>query len=855
MNSESLPTPITLSTIIPNVPQAASTASIDSLLSATVDSIGLGQRLSEAKSLEQTSPVESARLFQHLAEQLRARGYEGHAQVLLERSAKLVSVTGREAEAAEIWLDIAQAELDSGFLHVSPHVMSSLTALSERMPTPQTLRFQLLRFFDGWYEDRPTDLLPLYNLAKELRQIDLRNGDIAHIRLAELALVDDASEFILEIFPSLLEIANATRELETRVRILLVLADMSGNWNLLVNNLNEANPSSRQLSLIAMRYGRWLIFHKEPEKAEQALQGAALSATEAGLTGDAAAALHNIRLAHSFYGPLDEYLYRGYLLIRSTSGGPTYFGRQSDARSVALEALERGNLPEAHRALRRHLYEGRLAAHVADELSALELLGDLYVKTNEIPRAVAHYIQSGKADKVKETAAGLAEVVPIRKDFMIVAPWQAAAGISQIEAQGDVVKRSDAEWLVPNLLMAAQGVRQAPVGPQVSLHAFEAIASIALQIPSSSVEDVLQLLEPLVEREPGHYRRTDRAMVTALAGIYRAHPNSRDRVGQVLLRCLADDGLARVATVRSLVELAGVASPLKQGLTALADEGNDAALEVLAYYRDRSTRVVSDASRRVAEFLKWTPDVRSSEWTIFDNLGKIAVYAALLDEDDRVSVARHLVQIAELDSELEVNRASALLGIPVLAEELPGEARAELFERAVRLAQSQSSLGLEPSVAPGSPRHRFSIDLGSGLLIAESVVASAWLARSVPEIEQVKELIARLLMSKDPELQRAAGAAVAGLTGEFSASELRVLSAHNSPTVRGGAAVQWTTRATVAPDLAEWFLSDTDRGVRAVVAQRLTRVEALDVTLAAFLRERLSQDKSAYVRWYTQNIA
>ncbi len=422
--------------------------------------------------------------------------------------------------------------------------------------------------------------------------------------------------------------------------------------------------------------------------------------------GEAAEALRSVAILHMrFPFPRSDFaepLLRARTVARE--GEARYLPRRYDPKAAALQAWHKGSMPSAHQDLFHYLRDARVCGHLAAELDARELLGDLYVATatpdtavTQTGAAVGQYIAAGEAKKAKEQAAEAAEPgvwFDVAWALASPVPWERAAALAVVAAQADVVPDAQLEPTLRAVLAATPGLPQSPFGPQVHLEALGALAALSERVPVGLVDEALAVFERLVDRAPGQVGRADRDLRRGLFGLYQAHPERRDRIGRVLLRCIELGGdlgyrTARLPFADSLVQ------PLLPGLRELADRGARDAIVALAMAEDPHPAVLAEAEQRVARLL----DEEPRPWSGSDfraDLGgqprlEAACFALLLPAPTIERVARHLLRLAaEGTGDVDPARSDALDGLTVLAERLPDSTRDELVQPVLTLAEASA---------------------------------------------------------------------------------------------------------------------------------------------------------------------
>jgi hypothetical protein len=527
-----------------------------------------------------------------------------------------------------------------------------------------------------------------------------------------------------------------------------------------------------------------------------------------------------------------------------------YLGDLTDPLLSGLARLQEGKPDLAHIPLRHHLWRTVVSGHLLRELQANTLLGDLYAGNKAAPDALDHYVRAGQAKKARMIASRLPHVDP-RGYVRRTTPWEQAAALAALAAQGDLLTAEEVRLLVPDLVTAAHGVQQSPFGSQVHAEALAALSAVSVQVPEDQVDAVLALLKPMI---PGAYDGAGEALATALIGLYCAHPSARDRIGELLVRCLEDDLLGQelLGPIGSWDDLA---APLLPSLRARADEGNWFALRILARLDDPHPTVLAKARDDVAKVLTLRPIPGRREHSSGNTVPETAISARLLAEGEREALARHLVMLAqdmpENITDIEPNRANALYGLSSLTPGLTSTCRAELFPDVFALTDPRTPLHHLDVLNRTSthPLSRFKISFGAGELFRAALTASARLAVTNNQRQAVEALIRQVLRSTEAGELRAARRAIDALGKEGTTLDVRLLAAHSSPQIRRAAVRLWVQRPTLHAELGDAFAADDDREVRLTLLFGLIELSKSAPDLADRLRDQLSKDSSAHVRW------
>jgi hypothetical protein len=830
------------------VRQAESGPAWEELLHGPIKALHLESVLAEAEMAASTHPDRAATLYKQLAAVLQERGHFAPAGQMRERRASVLQASGRPDEAFTAWLELAQTDVESGRLF--SRALNQLEGLVNDLGPTERASHDAIQGFVAWHEHTEQGLDQLQCGFKILNEAGHPLRARAAMWLAEAALVDEHLELLAELGPILIALAGEAND-DVAVRLRLAAAEVDGLWDGLVRDATTGVLGSRAGTLVHARHGRWLAWRGVPREAEEAYRCAVMAGTAAGLYGDVAEFMHAMGCIRQRYGPIDTSLEQLHQRAEAVPSTPTYLGDVTDPLLSGLARLQEGKPDLAHFPLRHHLWRTVVSGHLLRELQVNTLLGDLYASNQALPDALGHYIRAGQAKKARMVAGSLPHVDP-RGYLRETPPWEQAVALAALAAQGDLLTAEEVRVLVPDLVIAARGVQQGPFGPQVHTEALASLASMSVQVPEDQLEAVLAVLEPMI---PGAYDGAGDALATALINLYCAHPSARNRIGELLVRCLDDDLLGQ----RLLGPIGSwgdeFAAPLLPSLRARADAGNWIALRILARLDDRHPTVLTRACDQVAQVLALRPIPGRREHSFGNAIPEAAIAALLLPEGEREDLARHLVVLArdipENITDIESNRASALYGLSTLVPSLSSTCRAELFPEVFAFTDPRTPLHHLDVLNRASthPLSRFKFSFGVGELFRAALIAAARLAVTYEQRLAVEALIRQVLRSTEPGELRAARLAIEALIKEGTTLDVRLLAAHNSSQIRRAAVRLWVRQPTDHPELGEAFAADEDREVRLALVFGLVELSKSADDIADHLRDQLSKDPSARVRW------
>jgi hypothetical protein len=451
----------------------------DDLVRGPLRNLGLDGEVQRAERLRASDPAEAAAVFATVAARLHQERFDTHADLFAERQADALIAAGSLQEAAALCLQMAAREVEQG---LGPsRFLARLEPIASGLSAAEQAQIQALQAVAAWHLDPPDALTALRNALDTLVHAGHAAAPRVALFLAEFAAVTENPGVILELRATLLtmaEQAEATlahpdgEALGVRLRLCVAGADgdFAGLWRR-ANTGRDLEPA--QAALVMARYGRWLVGQADPEPAEDAYWFAVDHATTAKLWGEAAEALRSLAMLHMRFSFQKSDFVEPLLRARTVAreGEARYLPRRYDPKAAALEAWHRNGMPSAHQALSRYLWEARLCGHLAAELDASELLGDLYVATvtpetfvAQIGGAVGHYINAGVAKKAKEQAAEAAELgvaFDVSEALTSPVPWEQAAALAVVAAQADVVPDELLEPTLRAVLAATAGMPRA----------------------------------------------------------------------------------------------------------------------------------------------------------------------------------------------------------------------------------------------------------------------------------------------------------------------------------------------------------------------------------------------------------
>jgi hypothetical protein len=278
-----------------------------------------------------------------------------------------------------------------------------------------------------------------------------------------------------------------------------------------------------------------------------------------------------------------------------------------DPALTALDAAQRGKLPDAFGDARRYLLESRIAGHLQEEIFAQTLLGDVIAAAGQPAPAVTLYVMAGQADKAAKLAADLPETIDMSTWCSAGLRRRRAAAIQVIGAQAGLIPDETLPGVTQVLLSAAKGVWEAPfVQPHPERDALQAIASFGTRIPEAAVDSILAVAAPALSQATG----VSDAVANLLIQTYWAVQSRRHDLAAAVTRMLRlpEPPHNLWGLIANLPEVAR--APIQPTLRDLAESGDPEAITALASWRETPAAVQLAARRAAAAFLRRPVGVR-----------------------------------------------------------------------------------------------------------------------------------------------------------------------------------------------------------------------------------------------------
>lgn len=828
----------------------------EALVRGPIAALGLEQAYAAASDLAENDPAAAAAHLTEVIVELERNGFEPFSQPLRRRAGALLiaagdSANGMHALAAVVWEDV-----EAGVRHWDRSALSALKTAAAGQEDSSWLRAAgMLEAVNRWYGLPTADLAPLLELLDALVEAQNPLVDRLILWVLETAVTTeqrDIAERLVGLARQAIE-QRAPLGLTdaTTVRLRCGVADLTDTWTELLRDARAGRLGSAMATLVLMRWGRHCTYHERPDDALAGYAEAVQLGCRAKVVAEAAAAVRAQTFIRSRYGMVSnetQELHRlAYHLETSGSVGNL---PGPDPLNAATLALAKNNLPEALHRHRGALRAAVIRGDIADEQAAHLGLTDVLIRAGERAAALEHAVRAGSVDNAAKQCFPIHKYVSPTPWLNAVPHWQRAAGLYALSQIADLVPDNEIAPLIDIALVAIDEPRRSNFGPHVDLNGWKALSALAERTTLDQACHALQLIAPRVPRAPNMYRFEDDELIGTVTAIAGAHPQLQPDVSPILASMVEQESdfadRTRRAVRRQLSELP---VDLEERLHSLAAAGNLTA-ELMLDDFGTTLPSLQDAARRNVEDLLNEPAPPPGTFEFGTQLPAVAAQSNALDEGTRITMAEFCATRAEDRSRPEANRTEGAEGVALLAHSLPVEVRQSLFERMVALAAREGDPTEIDRMFMGS-RHPLStmrVDLGSGSLPREALLAAATLATQEREAHDVVSLALSRLASSDAHDVEVAARALWHLDRSLIAVDPRPLLLHPSERARQVGAVLSATRHDPSIDDLTRIARDPGVSVRRSLASAIGVLREIDSSAAASIASILEDDPSWSVR-------
>jgi Domain of unknown function (DUF4365) len=786
------------------------------LLRGPIEVLGLSDLAQRAATLTDSSKRADA--LSQLERQLREHGYPIQAEEVMARRADALITANKPREAADVWLELMADQLELGASAAPRVAIAQLGERVAKLSAEQKAKAAAIHARADW-EDLGRPAAPISAAAKKLAALRSPWATRVLLWACEGALVDDDSAEVAVLRPRVKPFTGGTGD-ATKLRLWLWHADVTGEWERLVAAAGRL--ANADAGLVYCRWGSWLADRGQPDEAIDAFAQAAPLLARADLMGDAAECNLSRQWIQLESGPFpsdqdQDAVARTQLRNRRRLAG------EIDSHVAFLEAMHDGELPRAHEFIRRALWEGVISGHIADERWAHSRMGDLFAKSGEMEAAIASYVLAGSAGEARKLAAGMDTLVGIDLQRLRGRPHRLGSAIAVLGAQADLIPAAMVRQLVPELLLFAHGVRQAPTSPTVRKEALDALAALSPMFSYQEATACLDLLGPAIPRPPATATLSDDAIQTVVPTVWEHHPKLRHRSERMLLEALDQPDLAP-HLVEEISWIANRSASVVAQLRGRAATGNRLAGLALALAKVECPEATAEARRRAtAIFGVHEPDRKELNLGFATHLDIAGQLGSYLSQRERVQLAEKYERLAKNRFDGSLNRASAVLGLRYLAPLLSRARQEKIFLTFLGLAAeeiSEDSAFDQFVLQSQHPLSRTRLNFSISSLMQSSLRGAAELASLPRQARKLDPLFDRALTNPETGVLTNAFVAIGSMRQDLRpAVDWYSWASHSSAEIRASVASLWTRSRSAPTKLGPVLAHDPARKVRVSIAE------------------------------------
>ncbi|GAA1818401.1 hypothetical protein HC028_17275 [Planosporangium flavigriseum] len=795
----------------------------DAVVRGPVAALELDGALDQAERLLAAGDPSAADLFADMANRLEEARFWPHAAIMRRREADARQSAGYSDDAVIGRVGLAWAHLDAvqpweaGFALNDgrrPGVAERVSALAARVSKAVDAAVWVAK---------GSDLDGLVTAFDGLEEGDPYRERAAAF-LCEEAIADARPDVMLDrrdLLEAVARTAAGHGDGPTRrcgARIQMCIADATGQWAPLLPEIHRRYPRPI-VAWAHARYGRHLALSGDGAGAQTQYLLAIERACVAEMFDEAADWLYALRTVRFWYADFETDDQHPLAQALRPNAKPSQLPGSPHTAEHALRAmLDEGKPREALQRVQRWRWQAVVRAQLTEEIDAVESLGTLLQRHDEIQAAIKCFVRAG-AEKEAAAAARYLPDAPAHLDTDMLAPVESCrtAAYAAVAAAADLISDDDARtWADAALAEIAADHDERLIGRSARLQAFDALAALCDSLSDDQVDKLLLLVAPLIDRPADHYRHTDEAVAKILMS---AAAKRTDVVPLLVRALLADQRMAEIIlagatdvfkTHKDVVgKLLEPAAPAKQhACLALILAGVEPA-PALEYARSRVDQELTAREHQPGRI------------TYYAGAAQVAILASVLDSETRIRVARTMLDRALDRREATVSRRDSLKGLINIVADVDDSTRATLLPSVLEMARGEHDGGPADDILHGSSGFSMlKIADGSPTLSDLALECAARLAADQSDLVAVEQIGIALLRTADEPGQWRIGRALALLPARASELRLDHCAVHPSPALRALAALRWARDPAALPAATAVQLArDDDHRVRHVLAR------------------------------------
>jgi tetratricopeptide (TPR) repeat protein len=680
----------------------------DVLIAGPLQALGLDSEYAAIQALQASDPASAAARLSNVISRIEAAGHHDEARPFVRQRAELLTRAGHFS-AADAWLPLVHDFLNSGRgigLHDATQAWNSLIT-NGTGPAWLGDRIAVTNALESWLYD---DVSAAALLTLAFSAIDAGDPESTQwlVPAVESCLSDGRESSIAEIRDRILLAANNSHSIDLSARLLLAVADATGDDELWHQMLADAQPGGGRYALdlsalIHARRGRSLFWKGELNEALAEYRLAVDCGARSQIWDDAAdwarSAMHIMQLGDSVNLTDLQSLQERENAFRSAGGGSL----TSQANDLHLNALtylvetESGSssVRRAWGALSRYRRRSLIMGDIDQEIRSHGLTGRLHLQLGEPDAAIGHFIKAGDLGHAASTAGKLTRFHDCSDEIVTPLVRQRAVALRVAAEEADLIPDDQVVDWARMALTEAKKREFTVFGPEPYVNSYKLLEGLAPRFPSELIEELLEEIDNLLPREINTGTTVDDQIAQILIDLGSTSYDHRLAIAERMAVAFeqADDIADHIVPYAK--SLSDVLRPVEDRLVALLPVNDDPQQRMrimnttmaLVEIGNRSPTVLASADNVVESALNRPLAYSRNTVGRLAWVEEPAIIAKCLPVERRTALAEHYVERVLDGNDIERNRASFAVAFVNLAPHLSDELRNSIFTKLWPLAQ------------------------------------------------------------------------------------------------------------------------------------------------------------------------
>ncbi len=473
------------------------------LIAGPLRALGLEEEYAAIQSLEATDPTAAAARLSNVISRIADNGHREESLPFVKQRAQLLTRAG-DVNAADAWLPLVKDFLSSGRgvgLHEPVQAWKTLVN-GGNAPAWLGARIAIADALESWlYGD--VDASNLLALAIAAIAAGDPEGTTWLVYAVESCLADRREASIADARDDLVAAANSSHDIGLSARLLLAVADATGNEELWQQMLAEAEPAGGRYptdlsGLIHARRARSAFWAGRLDEALAEFRLATDCGARDRIWDDAAdwasSAVHVMHLGDRIILGDLQALQEREQAFRAAGGG-SLLSQADDLHLTALTYLvetEGGGGPvrRAWSALARYRRRTLVLGAVNQEIESHGLTGRLHLQLGDSDMAIGHFIKAGDLDQAARVAEKLTRFHDCREDVSALPHRQRAVALRVAAEEADLIPDDQVLQWAQTALSEAKKREFTLLGPDTDVNSYKLLQGLATRFPTTLVDEL-----------------------------------------------------------------------------------------------------------------------------------------------------------------------------------------------------------------------------------------------------------------------------------------------------------------------------------------------------------------------------